>query len=283
MKTTSQLFYQEIAKCEPRPNAEIVDLIRKYQHGNLSASAKQRIKDIVINANMRLVVSIARSYKCKSLSNMDIIMEGAIGLNEAVDRFDTERGVAFSTFATTYIKKYIRIAIRNAELMIRIPESIFNKLKDITNYLGEHPTASTEEVAEAVELPVERVCELLPYMNCQVSLDREVANKDGDTDSLSDLIASDELETPMEVFARTSIKKDLAVILEGLDQKEQTVLVKHYGLDGSDPLSLRAIGEILGCSGETVRQVEKRVFLRLRADNKVQALYDMVRVNVNRA
>lgn len=280
MKTTSQLFYQEIAKCEPRPNAEIVDLIRKYQGGKLTANEKQAIKDQVVNSNMRLVVSIARVYKCKSLSNMDIIMEGAIGLNEAVERFDTERGVAFSTFATNYIKKYIRIAIRNAELMIRIPEGQFDNLKRIANYTVECPCASMEEIAEAVQLPIEKVRELFPYINCQVSLDREVVNRDGDTDSLSDLIASDELDTPMETFAKISIKKDLSVILNGLDERERTVLVKHYGLDGKEPLSLRAIGEMLKCSGETVRQIEKRVFVRLRANKDVNALYDMVRINM---
>lgn len=280
MKTTSQLFYQEIAKCEPRPNAEIVDLIRKYQGGKLTASEKQAIKDKVVNSNMRLVVSIARAYKCKSLSNMDIIMEGVIGLNEAVERFDTERGVAFSTFATNYIKKYIRIAIRNAELMIRIPESQFDNLKNIANYTVEHPFASMEEIAEVVKLPIEKVRDLFPYVGCQVSLDKEIVSRDGDTDSLSDLIASDELDTPMEAFTKTSIKKDLAVILNGLDERERTVLVKHYGLDGKEPLSLRAIGEMLNCSGETIRQIEKRVFVRLRSNKDINALYDMVKVAI---
>jgi RNA polymerase primary sigma factor len=240
--------------------AEEVALAKRIERGD--AAAKERM----INSNLRLVISIAKRYQGHGLSLLDLVQDGTIGLNRAVEKFDWRKGFKFSTYATWWIRQACQRAVSNQSTTIRVPVHVHErrvKLSRARNQLeaklGREPTR--EELAEAAQLPLNHVEEALDAASANVSLNQQVGNEaDGELgDLFSDPTASDPAEDAADEFRRHSVRRALAK----LPERERRIIELRFGLDG-EPQSLEAIGKELGFTRERIRQLEAQAFARLQ-------------------
>jgi RNA polymerase primary sigma factor len=264
-----QLFLNEMGKYKLLTAEEEVELAKRIERGDKEA------KDLMVNSNLRLVVSIAKKYQGHGLSLLDLIQEGIIGLIRAVEKFDWRRGFKFSTYATWWIRQAVQRGVANKAREIRIPVHIVDRERKIARAerelmvkLGRVPTE--EEIAKAAKLPLKQVREVRDAARAVTSLDRPVG-EEGDT-SLGELIAGDH-PAPEETL-HVSLEQDtLRRALESLPEREQEVVKLRYGLNGdSDPKSLEEIGRHLGLTRERVRQVEAEALKRLAVNREIEAL-----------
>jgi RNA polymerase primary sigma factor len=234
-------------------------------------------KDRFIRANLRLVVSIARRYPLPQGMDLgDLIQEGNLGLEHAVDKFDWRRGFKFSTYATFWIRQAIQRGIANKSRTIRVPVHIGQRERKIARVsgelraqLGREPT--DEEVAKAADITVEDIEEVRDTQRTVTSLDRPVG-EDGET-SFGDLLPSDapEPEEEVEVSLREAA---LHRALDHLPDRERQVLKYRFGMNDVDPTPLRETGRLLGISPESVRQIEGRALKRLAATREIEGLHE---------
>ena len=249
----------------------------RLDKGGLSAADSRDLKTLVaqgerarsrfIQANLKLVVSIAKRYTGHSLVLLDLVQEGNLGLIHAVEKYDFKAGFKFSTYATWWIRQSITRALADAGRMIRIPVHTAEKINVINRSkrelfieLGREP--SLEEIAEAVSLTPDQVRQLLDYDSQPVSLHTPVGEEDGS--ELGDLIEDDNIPDPSEVIDVTIRNADVRLALNTLSPREAHILKHRYGFDGTEPMTLDRVGSMLGISQERVRQLEKRALRKLR-------------------
>jgi len=264
-----QLFLNEAGRYKLLTAAEEVELAKRIERGDKSA------KDLLINSNLRLVVSIAKKYQGHGLSLLDLIQEGIIGLIRAAEKFDWRKGFKFSTYATWWIRQAVQRGVANKARTIRIPVHIVEREQRISRAereliakLERPPTDS--EVAETAKLPVKQVREVRAAARAVASLDKPVG--EDDSASYGDLFPSQDAPPDEQVEVELTEKALHAAVAE-LPERERQILKLRYGLNGSqDPKSLEEIGWIMGITRERVRQLEAEALRRLAERREIASL-----------
>jgi RNA polymerase primary sigma factor len=264
-----QLFLNEMGRYDLLTAEQEVELAKRIERGD------QEAKELMINSNLRLVVSIAKRYQGHGLSLLDLIQEGIIGLIRAVEKFDWRKGFKFSTYATWWIRQAVQRGVANKAREIRIPVHIVDRERKIARAerelmtkLGRPP--EEQEIAKAAKLPLKQVREVREAARAVTSLDRPVG-EEGET-SLGELVPGDE-PSPEEKLTVSLEQDTLRRAIRQLPDREREVVKLRYGLNGdSSPKSLEEIGRQLGLTRERVRQVEATALARLAVNREIEAL-----------
>src|SRR6266542_2441130 len=264
-----QLFLNEAGRYKLLTAQEEVELAKRIERGDKEA------KDLMINSNLRLVVSIAKKYQGHGISLLDLIQEGIIGLIRAVEKFDWRRGYKFSTYATWWIRQAVQRGVANKSRTIRIPVPILEREtkiaraeRELVAELERQPT--DEEISNRAKLPVKQVREVRKAARAVTSLDKPLG-EEGDS-SLGDIVASHEHDFEEEIHVGLT-EETLHRAVAALSEREQKVLKLRYGLNGDqDPKSLDEIGRTLGLTRERVRQIEAQALERLAVNREIDAL-----------
>jgi RNA polymerase primary sigma factor len=264
-----QLFLREAGRHTLLTAAQEVSLAKRIERGDLDA------KQVMIQANLRLVISIAKNYRNQGLPFLDLIQEGTLGLIRAVEKFDWRRGFKFSTYATWWIRQAVARALADKARTIRMPVHIVERLQKMNRAdrtlwttLGREPTI--EEIAEEANLTVQQVNEVRAAARASSSLDAPV----GDTDDavLGDFVAAEDM-LPEERVELTLRSQALQAALGTLTERELEVVTLRYGLGGTEPKTLEEIGRRLGLTRERVRQIELDSLRRLAGEREMQAMH----------
>lgn len=260
-----KIYLQQIGKIPLLSSAEELDVAKKIKE-----EQSEFAKNILVNANLRLVVSIAKKYIGRGLSFLDLIQEGNIGLMKAAERFDYEKGYKFSTYATWWIQQSITRAIADKARAIRLPihmiESL-NKIKkttvDLTTELGRTPTK--DEIAYRLGIPVSKLTQIVKSAQSTISIETPANNKKEDSTKIADYIVDETADTPDSRVSQESMLEDIQKMLSQLMDKERDVLIMRYGLNNNgEKKTLDEIGSMYGVSRERIRQIENRAISKLK-------------------
>jgi RNA polymerase primary sigma factor len=266
---TLKKYLQEISRLERVTPQQEKELGREIQGGDAQALR------ILVEANLRFVVSFAKKYRGCGLSFLDLINEGNIGLIEAAKRFDPGKNVKFITYAVWWVRQSIIHALSDQSGAFRLPQKQANLLyrigktiSKLTIQLQRNPTA--EEIAEQLKVPVTEVTSLLQVSDDNVSLST-VIDEEHDF-HLADKLEQDMMPSADSVLMKSSMKKHLGTALEELDVKEEKVIKLRFGLGGEEPKTLKEIGGMMGLSRERIRQIEAQALQKLNRSQKCQQL-----------
>ena len=266
-----RMYLKEIGKVPLLSADEEIELAQKMELGD--EDAKKRLAE----ANLRLVVSIAKRYVGRGMLFLDLIQEGNLGLIKAVEKFDYRKGYKFSTYATWWIRQAITRAIADQARTIRIPVHMvetINKLirvsRQLLQELGREP--APEEIAEEMKLPVERVREILKISQEPVSLETPIGEEEDS--HLGDFIQDDNVPVPADAAAFTLLKEQLVEVLSTLTDREQKVLRLRFGLDDGRARTLEEVGKEFNVTRERIRQIEAKALRKLRHPSRSRKLKD---------
>lgn len=266
-----RMYLKEIGKVPLLSAEEEIELAKRMAEGD--EDAKKRLAE----ANLRLVVSIAKRYVGRGMLFLDLIQEGNLGLIKAVEKFDYQKGFKFSTYATWWIRQAITRAIADQARTIRIPVHMvetINKLirvsRQLLQELGREPLP--EEIAEELDMPVERVREILKISQEPVSLETPIGEEEDS--HLGDFIQDDNVPVPADAAAFTLLKEQLSEVLGTLTEREQKVLRLRFGLDDSRARTLEEVGKEFNVTRERIRQIEAKALRKLRHPSRSRKLKD---------
>ena len=266
-----RMYLKEIGKVPLLSAEEEIELAKKMEQGD--ENAKKRLAE----ANLRLVVSVAKRYVGRGMLFLDLIQEGNLGLIKAVEKFDYRKGYKFSTYATWWIRQAITRAIADQARTIRIPVHMvetINKLirvsRQLLQELGREPTP--EEIAEEMDMPVDRVREILKISQEPVSLETPIGEEEDS--HLGDFIQDDNVPVPADAAAFTLLKEQLVEVLGTLTEREQKVLRLRFGLDDGRARTLEEVGKEFNVTRERIRQIEAKALRKLRHPSRSRKLKD---------
>ena len=266
-----RMYLKEIGKVSLLTADEEIELAKRMEQGD--EDAKKRLAE----ANLRLVVSIAKRYVGRGMLFLDLIQEGNLGLIKAVEKFDYRKGYKFSTYATWWIRQAITRAIADQARTIRIPVHMvetINKLirvsRQLLQELGREPTP--EEIAEEMKMPVDRVREILKISQEPVSLETPIGEEEDS--HLGDFIQDDNVPVPADAAAFTLLKEQLIEVLGTLTEREQKVLRLRFGLDDGRARTLEEVGKEFNVTRERIRQIEAKALRKLRHPSRSRKLKD---------
>ncbi|MCI8510442.1 MAG: RNA polymerase sigma factor RpoD [Lachnospiraceae bacterium] len=266
-----RMYLKEIGKVQLLSPEEEIELAKRMELGDESA------RRTLAEANLRLVVSIAKRYVGRGMQFLDLIQEGNLGLIKAVEKFDYRKGYKFSTYATWWIRQAITRAIADQARTIRIPVHMvetINRLvrtqRQLLQNLGREP--SPEEVAREMNLPVERVREIMKISQDPVSLETPIGEEEDS--HLGDFIQDEHVEVPVDAATFTLLHEQLMEVLDTLTDREQKVLRLRFGLDDGRPRTLEEVGRVFNVTRERIRQIEAKALRKLRHPSRSRKLKD---------
>lgn len=270
-----KLYLKEIGGYPLLSIDEEIELAKKIEAGDNYAKKK------LAESNLRLVVSIAKRYVGRGLSFLDLIQEGNLGLIKAVDKFDYTKGYKFSTYATWWIRQSITRSIADQSRTIRIPvhmSEVINKTyrvsRSLLQELGREPTE--QELADALEMPIEKVREILKVSSDPISLDTPIGEEDDS--HLGDFIKDDSIVGPEDAAAYSMLQEQISKLLGTLTEREQRVLTLRFGLDDGRTRTLEEVGKEFNVTRERIRQIEAKALRKLRHPSRARMLngYDVL-------
>ena len=268
-----RMYLKEIGVVPLLSNEEEKELAIAVENGDLEA--KQRLAE----ANLRLVVSIAKRYVGRGMQFLDLIQEGNMGLMKAVDKFDYSKGFKFSTYATWWIRQAITRAIADQARTIRVPVHMvetINKLvreqRNLLQELGQDPTP--EQIAERMDMTPDKVREILKIAQEPVSLETPIGEEDDS--HLGDFIEDEVIENPVDYTTRVVLREQLDEVLDTLTDREENVLRLRFGLDDGKMRTLEDVGKVFNVTRERIRQIEAKALRKLRHPSRSKQLKDFI-------
>ena len=266
------MYLKEIGKVPLLTKEEEIELAKRIENGDDSAKSQ------LAEANLRLVVSIAKKHMGRGMAFLDLIQEGNIGLMKAIDKFDYTKGFKFSTYATWWIRQAITRALADQSRTIRVPVHMvetINKLvkvqRSLIQELGREPTP--EEIGELLDMEPDKVREIQKIAERPVSLETPIGEEESE---LGDFIEDDFIKTPAEATSLVMLKEGLLDVLETLSSREQEVLMLRFGLNDGRARTLEEVGNIFSLTRERIRQIEAKALRKLRHPSRSQKIKDFL-------
>jgi RNA polymerase primary sigma factor len=264
-----RLYLREIGKVSLLTADQEVSLAKRIERGDMTA------KQQMIEANLRLVVSIAKGYLGRGLSFLDLIQEGSLGLIRAVEKFDYRKGYKFSTYATWWIRQAVTRAIADKARTIRIPVHMVEKLnrvvhieRQLVQRLGREPRP--EEIAFELEMTADEVRDILRMAQLPVSLEKPIGEEE--ESELGDFVQDEQAVSPFDSATMTLRREDIERALDSLPERERKVIELRFGLKGEQPYTLEEVGRAFGVTRERIRQIENNTLKKLEGLPEAQAL-----------
>jgi RNA polymerase primary sigma factor len=268
-----RLYLREIGKVPLLTADQEVYLAKRIERGDMLAKRQ------MIEANLRLVVSIAKSYLGRGLSFLDLIQEGSLGLIRAVEKFDYRKGYKFSTYATWWIRQAVTRAIADKARTIRIPVHMVEKLNKVVHIerqlvqrLGREPRP--DEIAVELDMTTEEVREILRMAQHPISLEKPIGEEE--ESELGDFVQDDQAESPFDTASLSLRREDIENALASLPERERKVIELRFGLNGEPPCTLEEVGRAFGVTRERIRQIENNTLKKLESLPEAQGLKDCV-------
>jgi RNA polymerase primary sigma factor len=268
-----RLYLREIGKVPLLTADQEVSLAKRIERGDMTAKTQ------MTEANLRLVVSIAKGYLGRGLSFLDLIQEGSLGLIRAVEKFDYRKGYKFSTYATWWIRQAVTRAIADKARTIRIPVHMVEKLNKVVHIerqlvqrLGREPNA--DEIADELEITPQEVREILRMAQLPVSLEKPIGEEEDS--SLGDFVQDESAESPFDTAQLSLRREDIELALHALPLRERQVIALRFGLHGGPPQTLEEVGRAFGVTRERIRQIENNTLKKLEHLPEAQALRNAV-------